>query len=99
MDIWSENSDNTVMEKYDSFDIVMKALKAGEIVKIHRPQGVYFALKGEVIHAKNDQAQYVLSLQDFSALFQEAEFYRHERIEEGQIDKAKDEEYYQWKHK
>lgn len=87
------------MEKLENFEAVLKQLKAGEIVKIHKPQTVFFAMKGESILAKNDQSQFVLSLDNFSALFSSAEFFRHERKDEGTIDKAKDDEYYQWKHK
>jgi len=87
------------VEKLESFEAVIKQLKAGEIVKIHKPQAVYFVMKGDSILAKNDQSQFVLSLDNFSALFSSAEFFRHERKDEGTIDKVKDDEYYQWKHK
>jgi hypothetical protein len=87
------------MDKLDSFDTTLKLLKQGEILKIHKPQLVYFAIKGELIQAKNDQAQYLLSLDSFTELFKDAEFFRYEKKQEATIDKTKDDEYYQWKHK
>ncbi len=87
------------MDKLDNVETALKLMRQGEIVKIHRPQVVYFAYKGDMIQAKNDSTQYLLNLQDFTQLFKEAEFFRYEKKEETQIDKGKDDEYYQWKHK
>lgn len=87
------------MDKLDSFETTLKCLKQGEILKIHKPQLVYFAIKGDLIQAKNDHAQYLLTLESFTELFQTAEFFRYEKKQEATIDKAKDDEYYQWKHK
>lgn len=87
------------MDKLESFETTLKLLKQGEILKIHKPQLVYFAIKGELIQAKNDHAQYLLSVESFSELFKDAEFFRYEKKQEATIDKTKDDEYYQWKHK
>jgi len=87
------------MDKLDSFETTLKLLKQGEILKIHKPQLVYFAIKGELIQAKNDHAQYLLSVESFSELFKDTEFFRYEKKQEATIDKTKDDEYYQWKHK
>jgi len=87
------------MEKLDSFETALRILKSGDIVKIHKPQLVYFVLKGDLIQAKNDQSQYFLSMEAFTDLFAQADFFRYEKKEETLVDKAKDDEYYQWKHK
>lgn len=87
------------MDKLDSFETTLKLLKQGEILKIHKPQLVYFAIKGELIQAKNDHAQYLLSVESFTDLFKDTEFFRYEKKQEATIDKSKDDEYYQWKHK
>lgn len=87
------------MDKLDSFEMTLKLIRQGEIVKIHRPQVVYFALKGEMIQAKNETSKYLMSIETFTELFKEAEFFRYEKKEGTMIDKGKDDEYYQWKHK
>ena len=87
------------MDKLESFEIVLKRMRLGEIVMIRKPQTVYFAFKGEAIQAKSDTSKYLLDLATFTDLFMNSEFFLYEKKEEGEIDKAKDDEYYQWKHK
>jgi DNA-binding LytR/AlgR family response regulator len=87
------------MDKLDNFETTIKLMRQGEIVKIHKPEIAYFAFKGDMIQAKNETSKYLLSLDVFTELFEDAEFFRYEKKEETVIDKAKDDEYYQWKHK
>ncbi len=87
------------MEKISSFELVNQQLKLGEIVFILKPQKLYFALKGVLIQVKNDHTHYQLSWEAFSDLFKNTDFFLYERKEEALVDKAKDDEYYGWKHK
>jgi len=87
------------MDKIENYETVIKCLKRGEILVVAKPLGLYFALKGVLIQAKNDQSMFTLSWESFGDLFGEAEFYLYEKKEEALIDKQKDDEYYQWKHK
>ena len=87
------------MDKIEHFDQVINVLKHTEILFIMKPERIYFALKGDMIQAKGEQAQYLLSWENFIELFQSSDFYFYESKEEVLVDKAKDDEYYQWKHK
>jgi hypothetical protein len=87
------------MDKIENMDNALKMLRLGEIICMMKPQVLYFALKGKTIIAKNDHSQYSLTLAHFIELFGENEFYLYEKKEDAMIDKLKDDEYYQWKHK
>ena len=87
------------MDKIENIETALKTLRLGEIICVMKPQALYFALKGQTIFAKNDHAQYNLSLTSFIELFGENEFYFYEKKEDVIIDKLKDDEYYEWKHK
>ncbi|NTW95523.1 MAG: hypothetical protein HGB31_02765 [Erysipelotrichaceae bacterium] len=87
------------MDKIENIEYALKTLRLGEIICVMKPQVLYFALKGKTITAKNDHSQYNLSLATFIELFGENEFYLYEKKEDAVIDKLKDDEYYQWKHK
>lgn len=87
------------MDKIDGFDQVIRLFKQEEILYVIKPERIYFAQKGDMIQARSDHAQYLLTWATFSELFKSSEFYLYEKKEEVLVDKAKDDEYYQWKHK
>jgi hypothetical protein len=87
------------MDKIENIETAVKILRQGEIICVIKPQMLYFALKEKTIFAKNDHSQYTLDLTSFMDLFGENEFYLYEKKEDAIIDKLKDDEYYQWKHK
>jgi hypothetical protein len=87
------------MDKIENIETVLKSLRLGEIICVMKPQVLYFALKDKTIFAKNDHVQYTLNIASFMELFGENEFSLYEKKEEVIIDKLKDDEYYEWKHK
>ena len=87
------------MDKIENYESVVNYLKRGEIVVVAKPLGLYFALKGDLIQAKNDQSMFTLNWESFADLFGKAEFFLYEKKDDAFIDKLKDDEYYQWKHK
>ncbi|KAF0225810.1 MAG: hypothetical protein FD133_769 [Erysipelotrichaceae bacterium] len=87
------------MDKIEHFDQVINLIKREEILFIIKPQRIYFAQKGDMIQAKSEQAQYLIPWVTFIELFESSDFYVYEKKEELLVDKAKDDEYYQWKHK
>ncbi len=87
------------MEKIEQFDQVINLIKREEILFTLKPERVYFAQKEHMIQAKSEQAQYLISWETFIELFKSSDFYLYEKKEEVFVDKAKDDEYYAWKHK
>jgi hypothetical protein len=87
------------LEKITDIETVVNLLKQGEIVVVLRPRRTYFGLNGERIRIKNDVMRSSIDLDDFRELYRSAEFVRYTKKDEAEPDKAKDEEYYRWRHK
>lgn len=87
------------MDKITDIETVMALLKQGEIVCVLRPRKTYFGFNGERILMKNDVMRSSIDLNDFKELYRTTEFVRYAKKDEAEPDKAKDEEYYRWRHK
>ncbi len=84
------------MEPIESFAMVLRYLKDQEIVLLRNRTSFHLNEGRIVVHDKN--ARFVLTIEEFTMLYQELQFYLYKPDENG-IDSEKDEEYYRWKAK
>lgn len=81
------------MEKLNSLNEVLLALKDGEILTSNKVDR--YILKNKKIYVYNNGTSFVLSLEDFKDLYEKKTFYLFK--EEGAlIDNDKDEAYYRY---
>lgn len=87
------------MEKIQNFETVINSLKNYQIIRIESPVKTIFAYIEDRVHAKTDNAQFSLTIDEFTELYLNSVFYYHEKSKPIEIEVSKDEEYYAWKHK
>lgn len=81
------------MEKLESFDLVLDALKNGEFLTLNGKDRFY--IKNELIHHQDNGSYYKLKIDDFIAIYYKDTFYTYE--DNGVfIDNEKDEDYYRY---
>ena len=70
------------------------------VVSLQKGHKVYYQIRNEKVLIQNESARYVLSIEDFRQMFQTEVFYLvDKKIEQIEIQKEKDDEYYGWYHK
>lgn len=82
------------MEAIKSFDQTLEALREYHIVYFISSIPNYCVLKDNKIEIINYNTRYVLSLDDFSTLFNQETFFIHQSNHIDEIDLSKDDEYY-----
>ena len=87
------------MEKIYDFETVLKVLKNDQAVKIESPVKSVFFMRNNRINVKAENAQFNLSVDEFTELYLNSVFYHHEPKKVSEIEISKDDEYYAWKHK
>ncbi len=88
------------MEKIHSLQQLEDCLKAHLIVCTADKKGMLYAiLHKDGVRVQNDFSRFVLSMQDFLALYGNQTFYIYEETIHEEIAIEKDEEYYCWYHK
>ena len=73
----------------------------GGIVYVKNTKNTSFfgLIDEDTVRVYSDLAHYVLSLEDWKALYEEELFHAYEHQAESFIDPQKDQEYYAWTHK
>lgn len=70
------------------------------VMSVQKGHKVYYQIRNEKVLIQSESARYVLSLEDFRQIFLTEVFYLVEKqIEQLEIQKEKDDEYYGWYHK
>ena len=82
----------------NSFKEALIKLKEGyTLFSVNNKVVSYFALVNETVRVKSANAFYVIKVEELADLFKDNKFYIYEAIEDVEISKEKDDEYYSWK--
>ena len=88
------------MEKINSIQQLKDCLKAHAIVCTTDKKGMVYAIQHkDGVRIQNEYSRFMLSMEDFLALYGNLTFYIYEEEMIEEIASEKDEEYYSWYHK